>query len=164
MDLQYNDRDVGYLLGVWLVALGFLAVSTTRPDYSPVVGPIGDPAIFAGLCGLVLIGAAIARLQDLALGVPMGVCGGLVVWTVGRTLAIESPPLTGSTGILAGGLLVLGGLFVREGVVIARGWRHHGRHATRDDSSHDDGDPPPMRWGWWLGAVALLGVGTSGLL
>jgi hypothetical protein len=114
VDLQYSDRDAGYLHGVWFVAFGFLLVSTTRPAYSPFVGPLSDTVIFAGLCGLVVLGAATVRLRHAALGVPMSVCGGLVVWSVVRTLASESTALTGGTAILAGGLLGLGGLFVAK--------------------------------------------------
>lgn len=149
MDLQYTDREAGPLLGVWLVALGLLALSTIRPAYSPVVGPIGDTAIFAGLCGLVVLGAATARLRDVALGVPMSVCGGLVVWSVGRTLTSQSTALSGSTVVLAAGLIALGGLFVREGLLIAQGRRH-----TTTQS------PPRTRWQWWLGALVLLAAGS----
>lgn len=149
VDLQYSDRDAGYLHGVWFVALGLLLVSTTRPGYSPFVGSISDTVIFAGLCGLVVLGAATVRYRHAALGVPMSVCGGLVVLSVVRTLTSASTPLTGGTFVLAGGLLAFGGLFVREGLVIARGRRH-----TDTDS------PPRTRWGWWLGALVLLAAGS----
>ena len=124
MHLQYSDRDVGHLLGVWFVIVGLLALSTTRSTYSPLVGPVVDPMVFTGLLGLVALGAASSRYCDLALGVPMSVCGGLVVWSTGRTLLVESPPLRGLTVLTAIVLVVAGGLFVREGLVIARGRRH----------------------------------------
>jgi len=149
VDLQYSDREAGYLLGVWLVAIGLLALSTIRPAYSPVVGPVGDTAIFVGLCGLVVVGAATARYRDVALGAPMSVCGGLVVWSVSQTVISQSTVLTDSTVILASGLLALGGLFIREGLLIARGRRH-----TNTDS------PPRTRWGWWLGSLLLLAAGS----
>ena len=159
MDLQYSDRDVGYLLGVWFVALGFLTLSTTRPDYSPFVGPVGDPTIFGSLSGLILIGMVVARYRDVALGAPVAVCGGLVVWSVLQTLA-TGPSLVGARTVsVAGGLVLIGGLCVREGLLIARGRRHHGRHPDSGDGSH-----PRMWWRWWIGALVLLGVGTSGLL
>ena len=126
MALQYTDRDVGHLLGAWFVIVGLLALSTMRPTYSPILAPVVDPAVFCGLLGLVALGAASSRYCDLALGVPMSVCGGLVVWSTGRTLIAESLPLTGRTVLLATVLVVVGGLFVREGLVIARGRRHHG--------------------------------------
>ena len=125
MDLQYSDRDIGHLLGVWFVIVGLLALSTTRSTYSPVVGPIVDPAVFCGLLGLVVFGAARSRYSDLALGAPMSVCGGLVVWSACRRFLLESPLPSGRTILLAIGLVVVGSLFVREGVVIARGRRHH---------------------------------------
>ncbi|ATW89447.1 hypothetical protein halTADL_2731 [Halohasta litchfieldiae] len=149
VDLQYSDRDAGYLHGVWFVALGLLLVSTTRPAYSPFVGSVSDTVIFAGLCGLVLVGAATVRFRHAALGVPMSVCGGLVVWSVVQTLASESTVLTGGTLVLAGGVLALGGLFVHEGLLIARGRRHT-----------DTQSPPRTRWQWWLGALVLLAAGS----
>jgi len=124
VDLQYSDRDVGHLLGVWFVIVGLLALSTTRSTYTPVVGPLVDPALFSGLLGLVVLGAASSRYRDLALGVPMSVCGGLVVWSTCHRFLVESSPLTGRTLLIATGLVVFGGLFVREGLVIARGRRH----------------------------------------
>ena len=126
MALQYTDRDVGHLLGAWFVIVGLLAVSTTRSTYNPILAPGVDPAVFGGLVGLVVLGAASSRYRDLALGVPMSVCGGLVVWSTCRTLLAGSAPATGSTALTAAGLVVVGGLFVREGVVIARGRRHRG--------------------------------------
>ena len=126
MVLQYSDRDVGHLLGTWFVIVGLLAVSTTRPSYSPILAPLVDPAVFCGLLGLVVLGATSSRYCDLALGVPMSVCGGLVVWSTGRRLLAESALVTGRTVLTAIGLVVVGGLFVREGVVIARGRRHRG--------------------------------------
>ncbi|MFD1641543.1 hypothetical protein [Halohasta litorea] len=124
MDLQYSDRDVGHLLGVWLVIVGLLALSTTRPSYTPVVGPLADPAVFCSLLGLLVVGAARSRYCDLALGAPMSVCGGLVVWSACQQFLVETLPLTGRRLLIALGLVVFGGLFVREGVVIARGRRH----------------------------------------
>lgn len=129
MDLQYTDRDVGHLLGVWFVIVGLLAVSTTQSTYTPVVGPLVDPAVFCGLLVLVVIGAASSRYSDVALGAPMTVCGGLVVWSTGHTLLVESLPLTGRAVLAAAGLVVFGGLFVREGLVIARGRRHRGQQS-----------------------------------
>jgi len=124
VDPQYSDRDVGHLLGVWFVIVGLLALSTTRSTYSPVVGPLVDPAVFCGLLGLVVLGAARSRYSDLALGAPMSVCGGLVVWSTWQRFLLESSPLTGRTLLVATGLVVFGGLFVREGLAIARGRRH----------------------------------------
>lgn len=151
--LKDSDREAGHLLGVWLVALGVLALSTARPAYSPLLHPLGDPFVFIGLFGLVVLGAASSRFRDMAVGMPMSVCGGLVVCSVTRSLLTESVALTGRTALTAGGLVVLGGLFAREGVVIARGRRHRAR-----DSS------PPTRWQWWLGAVVLLAAGLAGVL
>jgi len=124
--LQYSDRDVGHLLGAWFVLVGLLALSTVRPTYSPILAAGVDPALFVGLLALVVLGAASGRYCDLALGVPMSVCGGLVVWSTGRRLVGGAVPVTGRTLLLAAGLVVLGSLFVREGVVIARGRRHCG--------------------------------------
>jgi hypothetical protein len=153
VDLQYDDRDVGYLLGVWLVLLALLAVSTVRSDYSPVVSSVGDPGIFVGLLGLVIVGATTAEYQDIALGVPMSVCGGLVVWSVVQTVVTDSLPLADGTILLAVGLVLLGGLFVREGTVIAQGRRHRGGQT-----------PPQTRWKWWVGVGVLLAAGTVGFL
>lgn len=126
MVLQYSDRDVGHLLGTWFVIVGWLAVSTTRPTYRPVLAPLVDPVVFCGLLGLVVLGAASRRYCDLALGVPMSVCGGLVVWSTCRRLLTGSIPTTGRTLLIATGVVVFGSLFVREGAVIARGRRHCG--------------------------------------
>lgn len=126
MSLQYTDRDVGHLLGAWFVIVGWLALSTTRSTYSPVLAPVVDPAVFGGLLGLVALGAASSRYRDLALGVPMSVCGGLVVWSTGRHLFAGVASITGRTVLIATGLAIVGGLFVREGVVIARGRRRRG--------------------------------------
>ena len=127
MDLQYTDRDVGHLLGVWFVIVGLLALSTTRSTYTPVVGPLVDPAVFCGLLGLVVLGAVSSRYADVALGAPMSVCGGLVVWSTCQRFLIEALPLTGRAFLMTTGLVVFGGLFVREGLMIARGRRHCGR-------------------------------------
>jgi len=124
--LQYADRDVGHLLGAWFVLVGLLLVSTARPTYSPILAAGVDPALFCGLLGLVALGAASSRYCDLALGVPMSVCGGLVVWSTCRRLLGGAVPVTGRTLFFAATLVVLGSLFVREGVVIARGRRHCG--------------------------------------
>ncbi|MFO7833988.1 MAG: hypothetical protein R6V31_08030 [Halohasta sp.] len=126
MALQYSDRDVGHLLGAWFVFVGLLAVSTVRPTYSPILAAGIDPALFVGLLALVVLGAASSRYCDLALGIPMSVCGGLVVWSTGRRLLAGSVPVSGRTLLLAAGLVVLGSLFVREGLLIARGRRHCG--------------------------------------
>lgn len=153
MDLQYDDRDVGYLLGVWLVVLALLAVSTVRSGYTPVVSPTGDPGIFCGLLGLVVVGTVTARYQDIALGVPMSVCGGLVVWSVVHTVVTTPPARTPETILVAVGVVLLGGLFVREGAIIAQGRRHRKRQS-----------PPRTRWKWWLVALVLLAAGTTGVL
>lgn len=152
MDLTYSDREAGNLLGVWLVALGLLALSTTRPTYTPVVHPTGDFALFGGLVGLVGLGVVVSRYRDIALGVPMAVCGGLVIWIVLRTVGTAAVPLGIQTALAALGLLGLGGLFVREGVVIARGRRRQSRQ------SH-----PSTGWQWWLGTAVLLAAGIGGL-
>lgn len=152
MDLQYDDQDVGHLLGAWTVAIGFLALSTTRPGYSPVVYPGGDSLLYGGLLGVVGLGAASSRFRHLAVGVPMSVCGGLVVLTVARRLLTDPGLLTGQTLLTAAGVISLGGLFVREGTVIARGRRHRGC----------DSDPP-TRWQWWLAAALLVGGGLAGI-
>jgi len=124
--LQYSDRDVGHLLGAWFVIVAWLALSTTRSTYSPILAPLVDPAVFCGLLGLVVLGAASSRYRDLALGVPMSVCGGLVVWSTCRTLLVGSVPITGRTAFVAAGIAVFGALFVREGLMIARGRRRCG--------------------------------------
>lgn len=126
MVLQYSDRDVGHLLGSWFVIVGVLAVSTTRSTYSPILAPGVDPAVFSGLLGLVVLGAARSRYRDLALGVPMSVCGGLVVWSTCQRLLAGAVPATGRTFLITAGLVVFGSLFLREGVVIARGRRRCG--------------------------------------
>ncbi|WP_253738676.1 hypothetical protein [Halohasta salina] len=126
MALQYTDRDVGHLLGAWFVLVGLLAVSTARPSYSPILAAGVDSALFIGLLALVVGGAASSRYCDLVLGVPMSVCGGLVVWSTCRRLLDGAVPVTERSLLLAAGLVVLGSLFVREGVLIARGRRHCG--------------------------------------
>lgn len=153
MDLQYDDRDIGHLLGVWLVVFVSLALSTVRSGYSPVVSPGGDLGIFLGLCGLVVLGTVTARYQDVALGVPMSVCGGLVVWSVVQTVVTNPPAFTSGTVPVAVGVVLLGGLFVREGAVIAQGRRHRGGQS-----------PPQTRWKWWLVALVLLAAGATGIL
>jgi hypothetical protein len=129
VDPQYSDRDVGHLLGVWFVIVGLLALSTTRSTYTPVVGSVVDQAVFCGLLGLLVLGAARSRYADVALGAPMSVCGGLVVWSACQRFLFEALPLTGRTLLVTTGLVVFGGLFVREGLVIARGRRHRGRRS-----------------------------------
>jgi len=124
--LQYSDRDVGHLLGAWFVLVGLLVLSTTRPTYSPILAPGVDPVLFSGLLGLVALGVVSARFRDLALGAPMSVCGGLVVWSTGRRLLAGAAPATGRTLLLAAALVVVGSLFAREGLLIARGRRHRG--------------------------------------
>ena len=103
-----------------LAGFGFAVVGTMA------LATVVDPALFVGLLALVVLGAASSRYCDLALGVPMSVCGGLVVWSTARRLLGGAVPVTGRTLLLAAGLVVLGSLFVREGVVIARGRRHCG--------------------------------------
>ena len=152
MDLQYSSEDAGHLLGVWLGSLGFLALSTMRSGYSPILHPQGDRLLFVGLIGLVGLGAASSQLRDIALGVPMSVCGGLVVWIVLRQLLAGSVALTGHTVLTASGLVALGGLFVREGGLIATGRRYGARDSY-----------PRTRWPWWLAAVVLLAVGMAGV-
>ncbi len=150
MDLSYDDREAGHLLGVWAVAFGLLVLSTTRPAYSPIVGHIVDQLVFGGLVVLVAVGTVVARYRDAALGVPMAVCGGLVVWVVVRSLVESSVSAGPRTTIAALGFVSLGGLFVREGMLIARGRRHRAEHSK-----------PPTGWQWWLGAVVLVGVGVA---
>ena len=152
MDLTYDDREAGHLLGVWAVALGLLAMSTARPSYSPVVGQLADRLVFGGLVVFVVVGTVVARYRDAALGVPMAVCGGLVVWGVVRSLVSGSVVLDAPTASVALGLVGVGGLFVREGVLIARGRRHRAESST-----------PPTGWQWWLGAVVLVAVGVAPL-
>ena len=150
MDLSYDDREAGHLLGVWAVALGLLVLSTTRPAYSPVVGQLADRLVFGGLVVLVGLGATTSRYRDVALGAPMAVCGGLVVVLVMRSLLGGSVAIDVQTATAALGLVGVGGLFVREGLVIARGRRHRAEHST-----------PPTGWQWWLGAVVLVAVGVA---
>ncbi len=150
MDLTYDDRDAGHLLGVWTVAFGLLVVSTMRPAYSPVVGQLADRFVFGLLLVFVGVGTVVARYRDAALGVPMAVCGGLVVWVVVRSLLDGSVAVDPPTTIAALGFVGLGGLFVREGVLIARGRRHRSEHSK-----------PPTGWQWWLGAVVLVVIGIA---
>jgi len=152
VDLTYDDREAGHLLGVWIVALCGLLLSTTRLGYSPVVGNVADSAVFIGLLVLVGLGAVYSRYRDLGVGVPMAVCGSLVVWVVGQSLFFGPASFDARTVCTALGLAGLGGLFVREGVLIARGRRH--RSCRRQ---------PPTRWRWWLGAGVVVAVGISGL-
>lgn len=150
MDLSYDDREAGHLLGVWAVALGLLALSTTRPAYSPVVGQLTDRLIFGFLVVFVGFGTVVDRYRDAALGVPMAVCGGLVVWVVVRSLVDGSVTLNVPTASVVVGLVGGGGLFVREGVLIARGRRHRAEQSR-----------PSTGWQWWLGAVVLVAVGIA---
>ena len=152
MDLTYDDRDAGHLLGVWTVAFGLLVVSTMRPVYSPVVGQLVDRFVFGLLLVFVGVGTVVARYRDAALGVPMAVCGGLVVWVVVRSVVVGSVTVDPRTTIAAVGFLVIGGLFVREGVLIARGRRHRAEQSQ-----------PPTGWQWWLGAVVLIILGIGPL-
>ncbi len=152
MDLSYDDREAGHLLGIWIVALGLLVLSTTRPAYSPVVGQLADRLVFGGLIVLVGLGATTSRCRDAALGVPMAVCGGLVVFIVMRSLLGGSVAVSPQTAAAALGLVGVGGLCVREGVLIARGRRH------RTEPSQ-----PSPGWRWWLGATALIAIGAGGL-
>jgi len=152
VDLTYDDREAGHLLGVWLVALGALMLSTTRPSYSPVVHGVADSALFVGLLALVGLGAVHSQYRDLAVGVPMAVCGGLVVLIVSQSLLFDLVAVDARTIVTALGLIALGSLFVREGLVIARGRRH--RSSRRQ---------PPTRWQWWLGTAVVVAVGIGGL-
>ena len=152
MDLSYDDREAGHLLGVWFVALGLLALSTVRPGYSPVFHPVFDRVVFGSLVVGVGVGAIVSRYRDLALGVPMAVCGGLVVVIVIQSLLFGSVDGAARTLLAAVGLCSVGVLFVREGFVIARGRRHRARQPQ-----------PSTRWRWWLGAAVMVAVGVGGL-
>jgi len=152
VDLSYDDREAGHLLGVWAVALGLLVVSTTRPAYSPVVGQLADRIVFGSLVVGVAFGTTTSQYRDAALGVPMAVCGGLVVWVVAQSLVFGSVAVDPQTTVAALGFVGLGGLFVREGILIARGRRHRA-----EDSR------PSTGWQWWLGAVVLVVVGLAPL-
>lgn len=152
VDLSYDDREAGHLLGAWAVALGLLVLSTTRPAYSPVVGQLVDRLVFGCLVVFVGIGATTSRYRDVALGVPMAVCGGLVVWVVIQAFVDGSVAVDSQTTVAAVGLVGLGGLFVREGILIARGRRHRAERSN-----------PPTGWQWWLGAAVLVAIGSGGL-
>jgi len=149
VDLAYNDREAGHLLGVWFVAVGLLALLTTRPAYSSVLHPVADRLVFSGLVVCIGIGAVVERYRDPALGVPMVVCGGLVIVICIRSLLVGSVPID-AHGLLTGvGVCGLGGLFVREGLLIARGRRHRTCQPQ-----------PSTRWQWWLGATAVVVLGV----
>ena len=150
MDLTYDDPEAGQLLGVWAVAFGLLVLSTARPTSSPMVGPLADRLVFGGLVVFVGFGTVVSRYRDAALGVSMAVCGGLVVCLVLRLLPVGSVAVDPPTASTALGLVGVGGLFVREGVLIARGRRHRAEHSK-----------PPTGWQWWLGAVVLVVVGVA---
>ncbi len=149
MDLSYDDREAGHLLGVWGVGCGLLVALTMRPAYSPVVSQLADRLVFGCLVVLVGVGVVVGRYRDVALGVPMAVCGGLVVWVVGRSLVVGwvAEPQTVITAL---GLSGIGGLFVREGLLIARGRRHRAMPSQ-----------PSSGWQWWLTAVVLVTIGVG---
>jgi len=152
VDLSYDDREAGHLLGVWAVALGLLALSTTRPTYSPVVGQLADRLVFGGLVVGVGLGATTSQYRDAALGVPMAVCGGLVIWVVAQSLVDGSVTVDPQATVAALGFVGLGGLFVREGILIARGRRHRAAPSQ-----------PSTGWQWWLSAVVLVVVGLAAI-